>query len=375
MSKRILIVTEEWAGSGHRMAALALREAVEKRSAGASVRIVGGLDHASRTLRELSRLFYLNSLRYYPSLWQRLYNRERWLGDRLKKPLGKLLARRLAGTVLEREQPDVVVATHAYCLSALAEAKRTAAKPFRLISIPTDYYVNRFWVHPEIDGYIVAHEQVADQLAARHGVERGKIAVFGIPVRPSFQEAAQRPKAEWKAKVGLQTDRFTVLLCGGEGGYGRLDLVVQALLKISEKLQIVVITGKNEQARAKLQALVSQTIHPHFVTVKGYEPAIWEWIGAADVYVTKPGGISCAEALALRTPLIFYQPLPGQEQYNSNFLQQQQVALYAQRAEEIADIIRRRLGREEAWEDIASRMERISRPDAAVRAADYLLRL
>jgi processive 1,2-diacylglycerol beta-glucosyltransferase len=375
MSKRILIVTEEWAGSGHRMAALALREAVEGRSAGATVQVVGGLDHASQSLRELSRHFYLNSLRYCPSLWQRLYNQERWWGDALKKPLGKLLATRLSRSILEREQPDVVVATHAYCLSALAEAKRTATKPFRLISIPTDYYVNRFWVHPQIDGYIVAHEHVADQLSVNHGVERAKIAVYGIPVRPSFRDAAQRPKAEWKTKVGLHPERFTVLLCGGEGGYGRMDLVLQALLRVPEQLQIVVITGRNEQAKERLEALLSRSAHRHFVTVKGYEPAMWEWIGAADVYVTKPGGISCAEALAMKTPLIFYQPLPGQEQHNSFFLQQQQVAVHARRADEIAGIMMRWLGHREQWQSIASRMEPLSRPDAAEKTADYLLQL
>ncbi|MCG6197961.1 glycosyl transferase, partial [Anoxybacillus sp. LAT_38] len=74
----------------------------------------------------------------------------------------------------------------------------------------------------------------------------------------------------------------------------------------------------------------------HRLVVKGYEPSIWEWIGAADAYVTKPGGISCAEALALRTPLILYRPLPGQERHNLSFLLGQQAAVWAEKPEEIA---------------------------------------
>jgi processive 1,2-diacylglycerol beta-glucosyltransferase len=375
MSKRILIVTEEWAGSGHRMAAVALREAVETRSADSVVRIVGGLEQTSPSLRELSRLFYLNSLHYCPGLWQRVYDRERLFGDMLKKPLGKWLSRRLIERVLEKDEPDVVVATHAYCLSALAEAKRLVRKPFRLVSIPTDYYVNRFWVHPQIDGYVVAHERVAEQLEQQHSVQRGKVAVFGIPVRRTFDEAVRTNKEEWKRRLGLRPELFTILLCGGEGGYGRMDWVLQSLMAAADPLQIVVITGRNQQLKAQLDTMSSCSIHRHHILVKGYESAMWEWIGAADAYVTKPGGISCAEALAMKTPLILYQPLPGQEHWNTRFLQDHQVATLANDPQEITEIVREWKKRSSTWREIISRMEEVRRPDSAERAAEYLLQL
>lgn len=375
MSKRILIVTEEWAGSGHRMAALALREAIEARSPEAVVRIVGGLELSSPSLREISRLFYLNSLRYCPELWQRVYERDGLWSDLLKKPLGKWLSRRLIRTVLEREEPDVVVATHAYCLAALAEAKRLVRKPFQLISVPTDYCVNRFWVHPLMDGYVVGHERVAEQLHHQHGVDPNKVSIYGIPVRRGFGEAATLAKDEWKRKLGLRPDLFTVLLCGGEGGYGRMDLVLESLGDVREQLQIVVVTGRNERLKNQLELLVTRLAHPHRIMVKGYEPAMWEWIGAADAYVTKPGGISCAEALAMKTPLILYQPLPGQERRNTLFLQEHQVARSAHSTEEIANIVREWQQEDRYWREIVSRMETVGRPASADQAAEYLLQL
>jgi processive 1,2-diacylglycerol beta-glucosyltransferase len=373
--KRLLVVTEEWAGSGHRMAAEALREAAVERCPGVYARVEGGLQSASPALRELSRFFYGQMLRYSPMLWQRLYDREQMWGTALAKPMGAFLARRLLRELLEREQPDVVAATHAYCLSALAHAKQKAGKRFRLVSIPTDFHVNRFWVHPEIDAYIVAHERLAELLERRHGVAREKIRVYGIPVRPAFAAAAREEKASWKERTGLSPDRFTVLVSGGEGGHGGMEEVVRSLLDVTEPLHIVVIVGKNEPIRQRL-SLVAERPHPlHRLVVKGYEPSIWEWIGAADAYVTKPGGISCAEALALQTPLILYRPLPGQERHNLSFLLGQQAAVWAEKPEEIAAMIVRWRRRPEEREEMVRRMDALRQPDAARRIADYLLTL
>lgn len=373
--KRLLVVTEEWAGSGHRMAAEALREAAVERCPGVHARVEGGLQSASPALRELSRFFYGQMLRYSPMLWQRLYDREQMWGTALAKPMGAFLARRLLRELLEREQPDVVAATHAYCLSALAHAKQKAGKRFRLVSIPTDFHVNRFWVHPEIDAYVVAHERLAELLERRHGVAREKIRVYGIPVRPAFAAAAREEKASWKERTGLSPDRFTVLVSGGEGGHGGMEEVVRSLLDVTEPLHIVVIVGKNEPIRQRL-SLVAERPHPlHRLVVKGYEPSIWEWIGAADAYVTKPGGISCAEALALRTPLILYRPLPGQERHNLSFLLGQQAAVWAEKPEEIAAMIVRWRRRPEEREEMVRRMDALRQPDAARRIADYLLTL
>lgn len=373
--KRLLVVTEEWAGSGHRMAAEALREAVVERCPDVYARVEGGLQAASPALRELSRFFYGQMLRYSPTLWQRLYDREQMWGTALAKPIGAFLARRLIRDLLEREQPDVVAATHAYCLPALAHARKKAGKRFRLVSIPTDFHVHRFWVHPEIDGYVVAHERLAELLERRHGVKRERIHVYGIPVRPVFAAAAREEKAYWKARMGLSPDQFTVLVCGGEGGHGGMEEVVRSLLNVPEPLHIVVITGKNEPIRQRLSLLAGQPHPLHRLVVKGYEPSIWEWIGAADAYVTKPGGISCAEALALRTPLILYRPLPGQERHNLSFLLQHKAAAWAERPEEIARLIVRWRCYPEEREEMVRRMNALRQPDAARRIADFLLSL
>lgn len=374
MNKRFLLVTEEWAGSGHKMAAVALEEALRERQEVESVRIVGGLETASPVLRELSRFFYVNMLRYGQPVWQRIYEQERVWGAALKKPVGWWLSGRLTEAILNEEKPDVVIATHAYCLSALAEAKQRVRHPYHLVSIPTDYHVNRFWVHPQIDTYIVAHEQVAQRLTHKYGVEQSRIHGYGIPIRRAFSTNTGVDKGMGKELLGLSPDVFTVLISGGEGGYGQMDLVVKQLTKSPLPLQIVVVTGTNQSLHNRLKDTFQRTSSAHRIEIRGYERDMWKWIIAADVYVTKPGGMSCAEALALRTPLIVYQPLPGQERHNTAFLLKHQAGIWADTPEQIANFVEQ-LRESHNWQRMAASIEQIRRPQSTQEAVEYLLRL
>lgn len=375
MGKRFLVVTEEWAGSGHRMAAEALVEELCASAGVDSARLVGGLETASPALRELSRFFYLGMLRLAPPLWQRIYEREQLWSTSLQKPLAWWLSRKLTRELLKKEQPDVVIATHAYCLSALARAKREMDAPFHLVSIPTDFHVNHFWVHPQIDTYVVAHEQLAEVLKRDFQVRADKIQVHGIPVRPAFRAAGERDKPTWRAALGLSPEMFTVLVSGGEGGYGGIAEVLQELVRIQEPLQIIVVTGKNAKLKRQLDDWQQKTPDlRHHLLIRGYESQMWQWISAADVYISKPGGITCAEALALKTPLLLYKPLPGQERRNSAFLRHNQAAAVANTPMEIRETLNRWRIRLEGQKEI-EKIEQVRRPEAARQTAEYLLGL
>jgi processive 1,2-diacylglycerol beta-glucosyltransferase len=373
MSKKILIVTEEWAGSGHRMAAYALEQALRERSPEIVVEVIGGLNSVSPLLLRLSRASYFGSLRYFPEIWQRVYERDLLWSSALKKPLSIVLGRRMLQKVIAQTGPDTVVATHAYCLAALAEAKKRAEKPFTLISVCTDFHVNHFWIHPHIDAYVVANEQIADELIQRHGIMPEKVFAFGIPLRPAFAKENGRQKEDWRRRLGLKTNGFTVLISGGEGGYGGILDVVKRLLQMGRPMQILVATGKNRRLYLELTAHLARVVTPHTVHLLGYVQEIWEYIGAADAWISKPGGLTCSEALAMKTPLILYQPLPGQERRNSLFLRTHQMAVEASDVEEITQILDRWHSRQEERMETAVRMQRFARPDAAYRTADLIL--
>ncbi|WP_139491320.1 MGDG synthase family glycosyltransferase [Brevibacillus dissolubilis] len=373
MNKKILIFTEDWAGSGHKMAAHALQQALGERSPHHDVQIIGGLDVASPLLRQVSRASYMSSLRYAPGLWNWLYKRDKTWNRALKRPLGKVLGRKLSRRVIEQEQPDTVVCTHAYCLSALVEAKRRAATPFRLGSVMTDFHVNSFWVSPEIDFYVVGHQEMGKQLEERFGVDSRKIYVNGIPVRTGFAKERGRKKQEWKEAIGLKPNMFTILVSNGEAGYGDVEPLVKRLLQLGRPTQIVVVTGTNQALLKSLREQYSGDLSPHGLHLLGYVSSMWEWMGAADVIITKPGGLTCAESLAMGTPMILYQPLPGQEQKNSEFLQNQGVAVQATSIDEIMTILNRWQIEKAQWENLCLRTSRLGMPDSAYRTADLVL--
>lgn len=371
MRKQVLIVTEEWAGSGHYMAAIALQEALEEENC--EVSIIGGLDVASPMLRSLSRSTYYTSLACFPAFWDKLYNRDAAkISQKLQKPLAKVLGKRLLDRIIEQRKPDIVVSTHAYCLSALAEAKQKASKPFQMIGVLTDFHIHPYWLHHAIDYYIVAHPTLAEQMRSMREMEPGRIRSFGIPLRSPFQGPKKRSKAEWKQVLGIKPSHFTVLVCGGTDGYGDIFNVVKRLLQSGRALVIAVVTGKNERLKRKLHEQFSQASSIHTLYLFGYVKAMWEWLGAADVVITKAGGLTCSEALAMRTPLILFQPLPGQERLNSRFLVEQGVAWHAQTTEEIALILDRLRSAARNCEQMIQRMDEFGQPDSASRVAKWV---
>lgn len=371
MRKNVLIVTEEWAGSGHYMAAVALQQALLEEAC--EVRVIGGLGVASPLLRKLSRSTYYSSLAHFPGMWDHLYNRDVSAVSRvLQKPLAKLLGKRLLERVIEQQKPDVIVSTHAYCLSALAEAKKKASRPFLLLGVLTDFHIHPYWLHQEIDYYSVAHPKLAEQMSEMRQIGADRVRALGIPLRQSFQGNPLRSKQDWKRHAGIDPERFMVLICGGTDGYGDMADVAERLSQLAHPLTIVVVTGKNAQLQKQLQQRFGDVRSPHVLHVFGYVDAMWEWLGAADAVVTKAGGLTCSEALAMSTPLILYQPLPGQERQNTRFLVEQGAAWEAQSSEDVAAILARLLASEAEYRAVVERMEPLGRPDSAKQIAQWL---
>ena len=128
--------------------------------------IVRGLPRVSQQLESLTRKVYLNTLQHAPGLWGAAYSREEGISDTFRTSLGKLLSTRLHSFV-EELRPQVVVCTHAFCLGAMGVIKERSSHPFRLGAAITDFDVNGFWVHPNVDFFLVGHETVGNKIRDR----------------------------------------------------------------------------------------------------------------------------------------------------------------------------------------------------------------
>lgn len=209
---------------------------------------------------------------------------------------------------VEREKPDVIVSTMSATNALLSAWKGAGKLNVPVHSVVTDFSSHRIWAQENIDHYYVASEAAREDLE-RFGVEPSRIEETGIPISPSFASPT-RDAAEVRKSLGLDPAKATLLLLGGSLGYASFAPVLQALDKLDTPFQAIAITGRNEAAREELEKMHFN--HP--VRVEGFVNNMADWADAADLVITKPGGLTTSELLARERPMIIADPLPGLEE-------------------------------------------------------------
>jgi processive 1,2-diacylglycerol beta-glucosyltransferase len=142
---------------------------------------------------------------------------------------------------------------------------------------------------------------------------------------PAF--GTQPGRTECAAEYGLDPQRTTILLMGGGAGLGSLDKVAEQLLTIPGEFQLIVLAGRNAEALTSLQQLATR--YPGRLFPQGFTNKVERLMACADLVVTKPGGLSTSECLAMGLPMILNAPIPGQEERNADYLLEQGAALKA----------------------------------------------
>ena len=318
MSRRLLILSVS-AGAGHVRAAQALEAAARAAKPPLDVTHVDLLSLVPKDFRKLYGEQYIRIVEKSPQLWSWLYSktdrasRDSLVG-RLKRGAEKLNTRKLWAEI-ERVAPDAILCTHFLPAELLSRARARGRKTPPVWVQVTDFDVHALWMHPHVDRYCVASDEVAFRLADR-GVPRARISVTGIPVMPQFSAVLDR--AACAAELGVDARRFTVLMMAGGAGVGSLDELAARLLTVPGELQLIALAGRNAELLKKLQALAKK--HPGKLFPLGFTTTVERVMTAADLVVTKPGGLSVSECLAKRRPMLLVSPIPGQEERNADYL-------------------------------------------------------
>ncbi len=300
-------------GSGHMRASAAVVRGVALLDPERACSIVDFPHEVSPGVERLLRDAYLQALKLWPTAYGRIYQSSgtndlgsyRYYLDRVGVQTLKRLVSKTGARAL--------VAPHFYGAGVLGYYKEQEPRAFTAVVL-TDYVPHPIGVPTNLDLYVVADDAAAE-LVTKLGVPEERIHPTGIPIDPVFEEPAGAAEARRDILKLEEDDLPVVLVMGGGLGGGDLEEAVSLLLQASEAMHLVVLCGSNERSRGRLERLART--RDQKATFLAFTDRVRDLMAAGTVLVTKPGGMSCTEALAMGLPQVLYHPIPGQEEDNA----------------------------------------------------------
>ena len=374
MLKKVLLLSAS-AGAGHVRAAEAIEKAFKQRkdSANFEVHHFDVLNYTNKLFRHLYSKAYIDLVNKMPEVPGWVYDKldKPWKNERRRLALDKLNTRPFV-KLLREYQPDLIVCTHflpAEIVSWLRAKERLAS---RQAIIVTDFDVHAMWLVHHYERYFVAVDEARAYLEALE-IPADKITVSGIPIDPVF--AIRKDKQEMRAKHGLAPDRTTILLSAGGFGVGSVDALVHSLMPLKHRAQVVAICGRNEELKERLTKLAARIKPDATVTLKpfGYTKEMDELMTASDLVLGKPGGLTTSEALAKGLVFVIVNPIPGQEERNSDHLLEAAVAIRCNNLPTLSYKLDRLLGDPQRFKSMQANARRMGHPNAAKEIVEHLV--
>ncbi len=365
---KVLIATVT-AGAGHLQAAAALDETWHLMRPADTVEKLDLLTLVPKLQRTLYAESYLKVVAHAPELWGFLFSKTdnptlmRRL-NRFRRAFAKATNPRFARK-LRDFAPDVVVCTHFLPAEVLGYAKKDGQGPMA-VAVVTDFEAHALWMDPSIDLYCVATPETKARLVAR-GAGADQVEVTGIPVAPRFRTEPNLP--ELRRTLGVRDDIPVLLVLGGGFGMGPVAEVLLALNEVQTPIQVIVVAGRNLELRRELATLE----HRHPTRVLGFVNNMHEWMAVSELVLTKPGGLTTSEALALGRPLLIYNPIPGQESANSDYLLERGAAAKINRVEDLPYRLTQLLA-DGSIQKMSGAARALGRPDAAQKICESIVR-
>jgi processive 1,2-diacylglycerol beta-glucosyltransferase len=373
MLKKILLLSAS-AGAGHVRAAEALEQAFKQRkdSENFEVHHFDVLNYTNKLFRHLYSKAYIDLVNKMPEVPGWVYDKldKPWKNERRRLALDKLNTRPFV-KLLREYQPDLIVCTHflpAEIVSWLKAKERLAS---RQVIVVTDFDVHAMWLVHHYERYFVALEEARVYLEVL-GIPAEKITVSGIPIDPVF--AVKKDKQEMRAKHGLEPDRTTILLSAGGFGVGSVDALVHSLMTLQHRAQVVAICGRNEELKQRLSKLAARAKPDANVLLKpfGYTKEMDELMTASDIVLGKPGGLTTSEALAKGLVFVIVNPIPGQEERNSDHLLEGAAAIRCNNLPTLSYKLDRLLADPQRFKSMQANARRMGHPNAAKEIVDQL---
>ncbi len=369
-SKRIILMYISEV-SGHHSATLAIEKSLRMLSHDTEIMNINAFNYTNPISEKIINRLYMAVIKRTPQVWDYLYDNPAVIKKlaKIKETIHKMNSPKLKN-LFNKFNPDIVVCTQAFPCGMVADYKKIYNSDLPLVSVLTDYIPHSYWVYDNVSYYITPSEEVGERLAKK-GIPENRIKPMGIPCDPKFTSKVD--KKEILRKLNLDPGLPILLVMGGGQGLGPIKTIVASLEKLDTKVQEIVITGNNKRLYGSLKRKIKQ--YRQKIMLFGYASNIHELMEVSDIIITKPGGITTAEALAKKLPMLIISPIPGQEENNTIYLTQSKAAIKVNDLEKIYLAVGDVFSSPEKLALMRESAEKISKPYASMDIARFLLNI
>lgn len=368
MGKRVLILSAS-VGSGHVKAADALARAMRSRADVDEVLSDDSLDHTNVLHKQFYSTLYKKLSAMLPEFlgWWYETSDDPWVADKGRLLIDLPQALPLINLVREF-RPDVILCTHFMPAGVISWLIANGKLDARLGVVITDFHFHAFWITRAFNWYFVAQEDDKIHMEAL-GLPGERIQVTGIPVEPEFGMPVDVNAV--LERHGLQPGRPTILVAGGALGMSPATAVVRQLLQLDRDFQAIVVCGKNQEMQNEIVDLLKD--RPADFRVLGFTTEMSDFMSVATILLSKPGGMTTAEAVACGLPMMILDPIGGQEERNADVLLEAGAAVKCTEVTLVAHKLRRLLDDPERLARMSQSARNLGRPGAAAEIARIVL--
>ncbi len=340
---KILIISSD-TGGGHRSAAAAIVAGVQRFFHGQSyaVRVVRAIEESHGVTKRLVQFY--NWILRHRQHWMKYFY---WAINRFRPETRDFFYTRTVGFVqelFERWCPHVVVSVHPLTQHVLARVLKELhlADKIPLVTVVTDpcYGFWKGWACDDVGLYLVASEEARQQLID-YGVASERIKVSGMPVHPKFAYPGEQAAKAARRALDLDPDKFTVFVNAGWVGGGNVPEIFRELVRGELDVQAIFLAGKNADLKTEAETLAEEASFP--IRVIGYSDHVEQLMAAANVMISKLGGLTTFEALACRLPIVAdgtTPPMP-QEAGAASLIVKRGAGIMLERTTDIVPVIKR----------------------------------
>jgi len=369
MEKKKILILHAPLGAGHGAAAEAIAESFAKRHPNIEVKNVDVLDFAFKVFKKgLPRAYFLISSKVpFVFKWMYKYHKRPSRHAFLSKISDVMLKGSSFLDFLKKFRPDFIISTNPLPMHLVSETKEKNIIDIPSANICTDFGFHSFWYNKDVNYYFVAVEEIKKRFVSR-GVKSSAIIVTGIPIKSKFTKICNREQII--DKLNLNKSHPVLLIIGGKMGYGNLREILYNIKEKDKNAQFIIVSGRDARLKERLEE--SEYKNDPTVKIFGFADNLEELMTAADLILTKAGGITVAECLAKNLPMIINDVIPGQEEDNVRYVVLNKAGFKVKNERKCAEIIADLFLDSRKMERLRKNCKKIAKPDAADMLVDFV---